>query len=311
MARASPALSVFRRCGTPNLPELPDIDLYIGRLYERVHGQKLEHVRIANPFFVRSVEPPLNTAEGRNVRSLRRIGKRVAIGLEGDLWLLIHLMVAGRLQWREEQVTLKGKQQLAAFDFSSGTLLITEAGTKKRASLYLLDGEDALKAHKPGGLEPLDCQLDEFCERLNRGNHTLKRALTDPYLFSGIGNAYSDEILHAARLSPVKLTHKLGNEEKQRLYDAIRTVLKDWSERLRQEAPDEFPKKVTAFKKDMAVHGRFGEPCPVCNAPVQRIRYKSNETNYCARCQTGGKVLADRSLSRLLKKDWPKSIDEL
>ncbi len=220
-------------------------------------------------------------------------------------------MVAGRLQWRQRQATLKGKQQLAALDFSSGSLLITEAGTKKRASLYLLSGEDELNAHDPGGLEPLSCQLQEFTDRLNRGNHTLKRALTDPGLFSGIGNAYSDEILHAARLSPVKLTNRLVDEERQVLFDATRDVLNSWSERLRKESPHEFPKKVTAFKKDMAVHGRFGKPCPVCSTPVQRIRYKSNETNYCAKCQTGGKILADRSLSRLLKQDWPKSIDEL
>ena len=220
-------------------------------------------------------------------------------------------MVAGRLQWREEQVTLKGKQRLAALEFSSGTLLITEAGTKKRASLFLLLGEDSLKDHDPGGLEPLTCQLDEFSERLSRGNHTLKRALTDPRLFSGIGNAYSDEILHAARLSPVKLTHNLDGEEVQQLFDATQNILNNWLERLRKESPNEFPKKVTAFKKGMAVHGRFGEPCPRCGVPVQRIRYKSNETNYCAKCQTGGKVLADRSLSRLLKQDWPKSIDEL
>jgi len=299
------------RCRTPNLPELPDIDLYIDRLGDRIRGQTLERIRIGNPFFVRSVEPPLESAENRNVDSLRRIGKRIAIGLEGNLWLLVHLMIAGRLQWKNEQVTLRGKQQLAAFDFSSGTLLITEAGTKKRASLYLLDGDEALKSHDPGGLEPLTCQLTEFSERLNRGQHTLKRALTDPHLFSGIGNAYSDEILHEARLSPVKLTHKLNTDETQRLLDATQTVLSDWSQRLRREAPGEFPKKVTAFKKGMAVHGRFGEPCPVCASPIQRIRYKSNETNYCARCQTGGKLLADRSLSRLLKTDWPKSIDEL
>ena len=221
----------------------------------------------------------------------------------------MHLMIAGRLQWRDEQVTLKGKQQLAAFDFSSGTLLVTEAGTKKRASLYVLDGDEQLMAHDPGGLEPLDCQFEDFFERLNRENHTLKRALTDPHLFSGIGNAYSDEILHTAKLSPVKLTMKLDDEERQRLFEATQNVLIEWSDRLRQESPDEFPKKVTAFKKEMAVHGKFGEPCPVCGSPVQRIRYKSNETNYCARCQTGGKILADRSLSRLLKKDWPKSID--
>ena len=220
-------------------------------------------------------------------------------------------MVAGRLQWKNENVTLKGKQQLAAFDFSSGTLLVTEAGTKKRASLYLLDGEDNLKAHDRGGLEPLSCRLDEFSDRLKRGNHTLKRALTDPELLSGIGNAYSNEILHAARLSPVKLTHKLNDEEQKSLFDATQNVLNDWSQRLRQESPGEFPKKVTAFRNDMAVHGRFGLPCPVCSAPIQRIRYKSNETNYCAKCQTGSKILADRSLSRLLKQDWPKSIDEL
>ena len=253
----------------------------------------------------------MSTAEGRNVLALRRIGKRIAIGLDGELWLLIHLMVAGRLQWQEQQKMLKGKQQLAAFDFSSGTLLITEAGTQKRASLYLLDGEDELNAHDPGGLEPLRCQLQEFTDRLNRGNHTLKRALTDPQLFSGIGNAYSDEILHAARLSPVKLTNRLDDEERQILFNATQRVLINWSERLRKDSPNEFPKKVTAFKTDMAVHGRFGKPCRVCSTPVQRIRYKSNETNYCAKCQTGGKVLADRSLSRLLKQDWPKSIDEL
>ena len=305
------ARSEFKRCRTLNLPELPDIDLYIERLGERIGGRTLRHIRIGNPFFVRSVEPPINSAENKKVDSLRRIGKRIAIGLEDNIWLLIHLMVAGRLQWKIEPVTPKGKQQLAAFEFSSGTLLITEAGTKKRASLYLLDGEEALMSHDPGGIEPLDCKIDEFCERLNRGNHTLKRALTDPHLFSGIGNAYSDEILHAARLSPVKLTHKLDNDEKRKLFDATRHVLRDWSERLRQESPEEFPRKVTAFKEDMAVHGRFGKPCPVCSAPVQRIRYKSNETNYCARCQTGGRVLADRSLSRLLKRDWPNSIDEL
>ena len=245
------------------------------------------------------------------VASLRRIGKRIAIGLDGDLWLLVHLMVAGRLQWQEQPERLKGKRQLAALDFSSGTLLITEAGTKKRASLYLLDGEISLQAHDPGGLEPLACQFEEFSERLNRGNHTLKRALTDPRLYSGIGNAYSDEILHAARLSPVKLTHKLNDAERRQLFHATQDVLGNWSERLRRESPGEFPKKVTAFKPGMAVHGRFGEPCPECGKAVQRIRYKSNETNYCARCQTGGKVLADRSLSRLLKQDWPKSIDEL
>lgn len=223
----------------------------------------------------------------------------------------MHLMVAGRLQWLKQPKALKGKRQLAALDFSSGTLLITEAGTRKRASLYLLDGEESLNTHDPGGLEPLACHFEEFSERLNRGNHTLKRALTDPRLFSGIGNAYSDEILHAARLSPVKLTQKLQDVERRQLFQATQDVLVKWSERLRQECPTEFPKKVTAFKSGMAVHGRFGEPCPECGKAVQRIRYKNNETNYCARCQTGGKILADRSLSRLLKQDWPKSIDEL
>jgi formamidopyrimidine-DNA glycosylase len=309
--RASPAPSAFKLCRTPNLPELPDIDLYIERLGERIRGRTLQHIRIGNPFFVRSFEPPLNSAENKRVKSLRRIGKRIAIGLEGDLWLLIHLMVAGRLQWREQPVALKGRQQLAAFDFPGGTLLVTEAGTKKRASLYLLDGENSLKEHDPGGLEPLRCQLDDFSDRLSRGNHTLKCALTDPRLFSGIGNAYSDEILHAAQLSPVKLTHRLDAQERHRLFDATQTVLNDWSQRLKLESPDDFPKKVTAFKEGMAVHGKFGEPCPDCGNKVQRIRYKSNETNYCAKCQTGDKILADRSLSRLLKKDWPKSIDEL
>ena len=293
------------------MPELPDINLYIERLDERVRGQTLRRIHIGNPFFVRSFEPPLSAAHGRKALAFRRIGKRIAIGLEGDLWLLIHLMVAGRLQWREEQIILKGKQQIAAFDFSSGTLLVTEAGSRKRASLYLLDGEESLMSHDPGGLEPLACQFDDFCERLNRGNHTLKRALTDPKLFSGIGNAYSDEILHAAKLSPVRFTHKLHDAERQRLFEATQSVLTLWSERLRQESPQEFPKKVTAFRKEMAVHGRFGKPCPACNSTVQRIRYKSNETNYCARCQTDGKILADRSLSRLLKQNWPKSIDDL
>ena len=293
------------------MPELPDIALYIERLDQRVHGRTLERIRIFNPFFVRTFEPPLSEAEGRKVTELRRVGKRIAIGVERDLWLIIHLMVAGRLQWHTETVRSKSKNQLAAFDFESGTLLVTEAGTKKRASLHLLDGDESLKAHDPGGLEPLECRLEEFGERLERGNHTLKRALTDPHLFSGIGNAYSDEILHAARLSPVKLTHKLSDDEKVELFKATQKVLRDWSERLRQESPDEFPKKVTAFKKGMAVHGRFGKPCPVCGKAIQRIRYKSNETNYCAKCQTGGKLLADRSLSRLLKKDWPKSIDDL
>jgi formamidopyrimidine-DNA glycosylase len=299
------------RCRAWNLPELPDINLYIERLDERIRQQTLSRIRINSPFFVRSVEPPLSAAEGRKIVELRRIGKRIAIGLEGDLWLLIHLMIAGRLQWKESGLESKGKQQLAAFNFTSGTLLITEAGSKKRASLYLLDGEQNLTSHDPGGLEPLQCGFDEFCERIDSANHTLKRSLTDPRLLSGVGNAYSDEILHAARLSPVKLTHKLSDDDKHRLFEATQTVLTLWSERLRQVSPTEFPKKVTAFREGMAVHGRYRQPCPACGSPVQRIRYKNNETNYCATCQTGGKILADRSLSRLLKVDWPKSIDEL
>lgn len=297
--------------GVAPVPELPDIELYIERLNERIRGRELRRICVANPFFVRSVAPPIGSAEGRKVAAMRRIGKRIAIGLEGGLWLVIHLMVAGRLQWRSDEVAPKGRHQLAAFNFSSGTLLVTEAGTKKRASLFLLDGEESLASHDPGGLEPLACQFDAFCERLGSGNHTLKRALTDPRVFSGIGNAYSDEILHAARLSPIKLTFKLDDDERQRLFGATRHILTLWSERLRLESPLEFPKKVTAFRKEMAVHGRYGKPCPVCGSAVQRIRYKSNETNYCARCQTGGKILADRSLSRLLKADWPKSIDDL
>jgi formamidopyrimidine-DNA glycosylase len=296
---------------TPSLPELPDIELYIDRLRDRIDGHRLERVQINNPFFVRSVQPSPDAAEGRIVEDLSRIGKRIAIGLEGDLWMLVHLMIAGRLQWQAADFSPSGKQQLAAFGFAGGTLLVTEAGTRKRASLHILGSKDELMTHDPGGLEPLECRFDVFCERLDTGNHTLKRALTDPTLFSGIGNAYSDEILHAARLSPVKLTHGMTMDEKQRLFDATRKTLAQWTERLRQESPEEFPKRVTAFKEGMATHGKYGEPCPVCGSPIQRIRYKSNETNYCARCQTGGKVLADRSLSRLLKTDWPKSIDEL
>jgi formamidopyrimidine-DNA glycosylase len=293
------------------LPELPDIDLYVERLAERARDQTLRHIRIAKPFFLRSVEPPLRKAEGRKAMAFRRIGKRIAIGLEGDLWLVIHLMVAGRLRWLPGDIHPQGKQQLAALNFTGGSLLVTEAGSKKRASLYLLDSEERLTSHDPGGLEPLKCEFTDFCSRLVSRNHTLKRALTNPRLFSGIGNSYSDEILHAARLSPIKLTNKLDNGEKHRLFEAMRSVLTTWSERLRQDSPREFPKNVTAFRKGMAVHGRFGKPCPACGSAIQRIRYKNNETNYCAQCQTNGKILADRSLSRLLKQDWPKSIDEL
>ncbi|MBT8078797.1 MAG: formamidopyrimidine-DNA glycosylase [Gammaproteobacteria bacterium] len=292
------------------MPELPDITVYVEKLDERVAGSTLETIRIRAPFLLRSVDPPLSDAFGRTVTEIRRIGKRIAFGLDNDCWLVLHLMVAGRLHWRDERVMLKGKQQLAAFDFSAGTLLLTEAGTKKRASLFLVRGEKGLAEHDPGGLEPLACDRRAFAERLLAENRTLKRALTNPRSFSGIGNAYSDEILHAARLSPIALTRKLSADETDRLFDATQRVLREWCERLRQEASDAFPAKVTAFRKEMAVHGKFGKPCAVCKAPVQRIRYKDNETNYCANCQTGGKVLADRSLSRLLKDNWPRRLEE-
>jgi formamidopyrimidine-DNA glycosylase len=293
------------------VPELPDITVYIEALESRIGGEVLEGVRLASPFLLRSVEPPLSAAAGKRVRGLRRLGKRIAIALDDDLWLVLHLMIAGRLHWRGAGAKLAGKQTLAAFDFASGALLLTEAGSKKRASLYLVQGADALAAHEPGGLEVLETDLDAFRTALMRGNHTLKRALTDPRLFSGIGNAYSDEILHRARLSPITLTQKLGADEIERLFEATRTILIDWTARLRAEAGEGFPEKVTAFREGMAVHGRHREPCPDCATPVQRIRYAANETNYCPRCQTGGRVLADRSLSRLLKKDWPRTVDEL
>lgn len=292
------------------MPELPDINLYIERLDERVVGSNLQSVRISTPFLLRSFDPPLSAVQGMRVMEVRRIGKRIVFGLDQDYWLILHLMVAGRLQWREQPATLKGKQQLAAFDFSSGCLLLTEAGSKKRASLFLVQGEEDLSEHDPGGLEPLACGPDEFSVRLLSENRTLKRALTSPKTFSGIGNAYSDEILHAARLSPITLTQKLSADEIKRLFVATQSVLLDWCDRLRGESAGEFPRKVTAFHSDMSVHGKFGKPCPVCGAPVQRIRYKNNETNYCANCQTGGRVLADRSLSRLLKDDWPRDLGE-
>jgi formamidopyrimidine-DNA glycosylase len=294
------------------MPELPDITVYIEALETRVLGQPLEGLRLANPFLLRSVNPPIRSAEGRCVEALRRLGKRIAIGLEGELWLVLHLMIAGRLHWQEPGAKLPGKRGgLAAFDFPGGTLILTEAGSKRRASLHVVQGEAALKAHDPGGLEVLQAELAAFRDALTRDNHTLKRALTDPRTFSGIGNAYSDEILHRARLSPVAMTRKLADEEIERLYHATRQTLTLWIERLRAEAGDGFPEKVTAFRGDMAVHGRHGEPCPDCNTAVQRIRYADNETNYCPRCQTGGKVLADRALSRLLKKDWPTTVEEL
>jgi formamidopyrimidine-DNA glycosylase len=293
------------------MPELPDITVYIEALERRVLGQRLEHARVNSPFLVRTFEPPLAALEGKTVRELRRLGKRIALGFEDDLWLVLHLMIAGRLHWKPRGAKLSGKYNLAAFDFPAGTLLLTEAGSKRRASLHVLKGEEQLRGHDPGGLEIFAATPGQFAAALRRENHTLKRALTDPHLLSGIGNAYSDEILHRARLSPLALTQKLKPEEIERLFEATRAVLREWIDRLRAEAGDGFPEKVTAFRPAMAVHGRFNEPCPVCSAPVQRIRYADNETNYCPGCQTGGRILADRSLSRLLKDDWPRSLDEL
>ena len=293
------------------MPELPDVTVYIEALERRIVGQTLRHVRVANPFLVRSVDPPVTDAEGRQVTEVRRIGKRIAVGFDGDLWIVIHLMIAGRFRWLPAGAKIPGKLGLAAFDFDSGSLILTEAGSTRRASLYTVRGEAALKEIDRGGLEPLECSVDEFSARLTSENHTLKRALTDPTLFSGIGNAYSDEILHRARLSPLQLTSKLKKTDIETLFESTRETLLDWIRRLRADAGDDFPSKVTAFREGMAVHGRFGEPCPVCSTPVQRIRYASNETNYCARCQTNGRLLADRAMSRLLKQDWPRSIDEL
>ncbi len=293
------------------MPELPDITVYIEALERRIVGEPLEKVRVNNPFLVRTFEPPLEDANGKKVRELRRVGKRIAIGLEKELWLVLHLMIAGRLHWKPRGAKILGKINLAAFDFPGGSLLLTEAGTRRRASLHLLSGEAALRQQDPGGLEIFATTLDRFLTTLRRQNHTLKRALTDPHLFSGIGNAFSDEILHRARLSPLALTQKLSEEDVEQLFNATQLVLKEWTDRLRHEAGGDFPKKVTAFRAQMAVHGRYGEPCPVCAAPVQRIRYADNETNYCPGCQTKGRILADRSLSRLLKDDWPRNLDEL
>jgi formamidopyrimidine-DNA glycosylase len=293
------------------MPELPDVAVYIEALEARVGGARLLGVRLASPFVLRSVEPPLAAAAGRAVVGLRRLGKRIVIELEGGLFLVIHLMIAGRLHWKPAGAKLGGKIALAAFDFSTGTLVMTEAGTKRRAAIHLMEGEAALRAHDPGGLEVLAADVTAFRAALARENHTLKRALTDPLILSGIGNAYSDEILHRARLSPVKLSRQLTEEESARLFEATRAVLLEWIERLRREAGSEFPEGVTAFRKDMAVHGRYGQPCPVCGASVQRIVHAENETNYCARCQTGGRLLADRALSRLLKQDWPRTVEAL
>jgi formamidopyrimidine-DNA glycosylase len=293
------------------MPELPDITAYIAALESRLVGQPLEYIRVASPFLLRTVQPPLANAEGRQVRELRRIGKRIAIGLESDLWLVLHLMIAGRLHWRPREAKLSGRQNLAAFDFPNGSLVLTEAGSKKRASLHVIAGAANLESLDAGGIDVFTSDLDKFRSVLSAENHTLKRSLTDPRLLSGIGNAYSDEILHAAQLSPIAMTQKLSAEQWERLFAATRETLRLWMDRLCAEAKSAFPEKVTAFRKDMAVHGRYGLPCPRCGDKVLRIRYADKETNYCAQCQTGGKVLADRSLSRLLGSDWPRTLEEL
>ena len=293
------------------MPELPDILLYLHALEPRIVGRRVTAVRLASPFLLRSVDPPLSAIEGRTIVGLRRLGKRVVIEAEGQLFLIFHLMIAGRFRWKPPGTAIPGKVGLLALDFEHGTLILTEAGSKRQASLYVVQGADALARHDPGGLEVMDADLPSFAEALQRDNHTLKRALTDPHLFSGIGNAYSDEILHAARMSPFKQTGNLTDEEVRRLYDAVRQTLSLWIARLQREARDDFPEKVTAFRKEMAVHGRYRQPCPDCGAPVQRVVYAANEANYCANCQTGGRLLADRSLSRLLKDDWPRTLEEL
>jgi formamidopyrimidine-DNA glycosylase len=293
------------------VPELPDVQVYIEHLEQRVAGKTLLRVRLLNPFILRTAVPPIGSAERRKVLAVRRMGKRIVFALENGLFLVVHLMIAGRFRWLEEGKKPPGRISLAMLEFENGTLVLTEAGTKRRASIHLVEGEAALQAMNPGGLEILEASLAEFGSKLRSENHTLKRALTDPHLFSGIGNAYSDEILHKAKLSPIVLTSKLTDEEVTRLFKATRDSLIGWTELLRRKYANGFPEKVTAFREEMAVHGRFGKPCPVCGSPVQRIVYAENEANYCARCQTGGKLLADRALSRLLKKSWPKSIDEL
>src|SRR5580698_9965461 len=293
------------------MPELPDIQAYLGALRGRVAGQTLTRVRIASPFLLRSVEPPLSAVEGHTVREMRRIGKRIAFGFDNGLWMVLHLMIAGRLHWRPVGAKLGGRQNLASFDFPDGSLVLTEAGAKRRASLQVVANEEALEALDPGGIDVFSADLESFRRVLTSENRTLKRALTDPRFLSGIGNAYSDEILWAAKLSPITLTQKLSDDEWQRLYTATRETLQLWTDKLRTEAGNGFPEKVTAFRKDMAVHGRFGQPCPRCGEKIQRIRYADNETDYCVQCQTGGKVLADRSLSRLMGSDWPRSLDEL
>ena len=293
------------------MPELPDIVVYIEALEKRIAGQTLEKIRLASPFVLRSVDPPISAFSGKRVKELRRLGKQIVIGFEGELFLIFHLMIAGRFQWKDQGAGIPGKIGLAGFDFSSGTLLLTEAGSKKRASLHTAQGETAVADFNRRALEVLECTFEDFAETLQRENHTLKRSLTDPRLFSGIGNAYSDEILHKAHLSPMKLTSRLSDAEVRRLFDATRAGLTHWVETIRTETAGNFPAKVTAFRPGMAVHGRFGKPCPVCESPVQRIVYAENECNYCPTCQTEGRLLADRAMSRLLKEDWPRSLDEM
>jgi len=293
------------------VPELPDIQLYLHALRPRIVRRQVRGVRIASPFLLRSIDPPLNAIEGRTIVDLHRLGKRIVMEAEGELFLVFHLMIAGRFRWRPPATRIPGKVGLFSLDFEHGSLILTEAGTKRQASLHVVAGRQALTAHNPGGLEVLAADVRAFAAVLRHENHTLKRSLTDPHLFSGIGNAYSDEILHAARLSPFKQTDALTDEETQRLYDATRSTLTQWTERLQAETGDDFPEKVTAFREGMAVHGRYGKPCPNCGSPVQRIVYAANEANYCAICQTGGRLLADRSLSRLLRQDWPRTLEEL
>jgi formamidopyrimidine-DNA glycosylase len=293
------------------MPELPDILLYLHALRPRIVGRRVERIRLASPFLLRSIDPPLSAVEGRTIVDLHRLGKRIAMEADGELFLVFHLMIAGRLRWRERGAKIPGKVGLLALDFEHGTLILTEAGTRRQASLYVVSGRDALDQHNPGGLEVLEADLPAFAAALTSENHTVKRALTDPHIFSGIGNAYSDEILHAARMSPFKQTQSLAVEEIRQLYEATRVTLRKWIDALRADAGEEFPEKVTAFREEMAVHGRFGQPCPDCGSPVQRVVYAANEANYCATCQTGGRLLADRSLSRLMKDDWPRTLEEL
>ena len=293
------------------MPELPDVELYLHALAPRVVGQRVEAVRIGNPFIVRTYDPPITAIVGNTIRTLQRLGKRIVFGLEDELFVIVHLMIAGRFKWRDRGAAIPGKVGLIAFDFPAGTLLLTEQGSKRQASIHVVRGTAALAGHDPGGIEVMTTDLAGFAQALTAENHTLKRALTDPRIFSGIGNAYSDEILHAAQLSPMKLTASLTDEEVERLFHFVKRTLQGWADRLKAETGDDFPEKVTAFRPDMAVHGKFGKPCPVCGEPVQRIVYAHNEANYCARCQTGGRLLSDRALSRLLGQDWPKTLEEM